>query len=198
MSRLVVRERRAAAQGRHPLECRVSGRGAGQAGDRSQQRVQPGRRLPDQIDEGIAATSRLDEALAQMQQMAARLHLARAAQVGRIHLQAGKRIASGDQRVIGEDGAELERETHRASDRTPAPRAAAASPGRRRATSSTCSGAGAQVVGASADRRSPASWRAARRRRRPARTRPANAGASPKMVAQVARRASAHGVRTCS
>ena len=42
--------------------------------------------------------------------MAARLHFARAAQVGGLDPEAVERIAAGHDHVVGEDGAELERE----------------------------------------------------------------------------------------
>ena len=74
------------------------------------QRGERRRRFHDQHGERVAAPARLEIALAEMQPVAARLHFAGAAQVGGLDPEAVEGIAAGHDHVVGEDGAELERE----------------------------------------------------------------------------------------
>ena len=108
------------------------------------------RRSRDQIGQRVAAAARLEVALAQVQQVAARLHLAGAPQVRRIDAQARRTDSRRTRRRDRRGWRRTRAETRRAIARTRAPREAAASPGRRRASAATRAGAGAQVVGASA------------------------------------------------
>src|SRR5882757_8850584 len=57
-----------------------------------------------------SATAGFEEAFAQMEEVAARLHLAGTTQVGRIDGERRERVGAGDDGVVGEDGAELHRE----------------------------------------------------------------------------------------
>ena len=73
---------------------------------------QPGegrRRLDNQDGQRIAAASRLDVPLAQVQQVASRLHFDGAPEIGGVDGELVERVRPGDDGVIGKDGAELER-----------------------------------------------------------------------------------------
>ena len=96
------------------------------------------RRRPDDQDRPARRRGPgLEIRLPQVQQMAARLHLARAAEVGRIDAQAVERIGAGDDDVIGEDRAELERERVERSFELVSRRRAAAWRARAHATPAT-------------------------------------------------------------
>ena len=81
-----------------------------QVRDVLQQRGPRRRRSDDQHGQRVASSLCFDERLAEMQQMASRLHFARPSQVGRVDAKAFERVPAGDDDVIGEDRAELERE----------------------------------------------------------------------------------------
>jgi hypothetical protein len=74
------------------------------------ERGERGRRSHDEHGESIAAPARFEIRLAKMEPVAARLHFARATQIGTVHMESLERIAAGHDLVIGKDGAELERE----------------------------------------------------------------------------------------
>ena len=73
------------------------------------QRGERRRRLHDQNGERVGTAARFEKALAQVEQVAARLHFAGAPQVGRIDGQRRERVCAGDDGVVGENRAELER-----------------------------------------------------------------------------------------
>ena len=80
-----------------------------EARDVLQQR-RPGRRRPhDEHGEGIGPPTCFHEGLPQVQEMAACLHLAGPPQVGGLDAQAVERARARDDRVVGDDGAQLER-----------------------------------------------------------------------------------------
>src|SRR5580765_5098575 len=78
-------------------------------GDASQQRGKGRLRLDDEIGQRVGAAMGLEVRLPQMQQVAARLYFARAADVGWVEPRGGKRIRARDDDVIGEDRTELQR-----------------------------------------------------------------------------------------
>ena len=75
----------------------------------SQQRGKGRRRLDDQVGQRVRTTMGLEVRLSQMKQMAAGLHLARAADIGRVEPRRRERIRAGDNDVIREDRTELQR-----------------------------------------------------------------------------------------
>ena len=79
-------------------------------GDARDERREGGRRLHDQVRQRVRAAARLEKPFAQVQQMAARLHFARPPHVGGVDRERRERVAAGDDDVIREDRAELERE----------------------------------------------------------------------------------------
>ena len=71
---------------------------------------QRGRGLADELGDRVAPAVRLEIPLAQVQQVAAGFHFAGMPEVDRVHTQAHKRVSADNDRVVGDDGAELERE----------------------------------------------------------------------------------------
>ncbi len=112
------------------------------------------RRPDDQHGERVGAAARFEKAFAQVEQMAARLHFARAAQVGRIDRErrrTGSLPATTD--VVGEDRAELEREcVERRSNSCAAMSSGVASPASCHASTRTAHAR--RSCGASSNRRS--------------------------------------------
>src|SRR4051812_33780112 len=89
---------------------RIAVRLALEARDAGYQRGKCRRRLQDQHRQRIGAAAGFEKPFAQVQQMAARLEFDRAAHVGGIDSERSERILSGDDDVVGENRAELERE----------------------------------------------------------------------------------------
>ena len=75
-----------------------------------QKRLPRRRRAHDEDREGVVAPAGLDVAFPEMEQMAARLHFTRPTQITWFDVQALERVRPGDHDVIGDDGAEFERE----------------------------------------------------------------------------------------
>ena len=86
------------------------------------------------VGEPVVAPFGFDEAFAKVQQVAARLDLARAPEIGRVHGQAGEGIGTGDHARDRPGWRRTRTGRRRASGRTRRPRAGAASPGRGCAT----------------------------------------------------------------
>ena len=78
--------------------------------DARDERGERGRRFHDQHGKRIAPPAGLQVPLAEVQPVAARLHFARATEIGHLHFQPVERIAAGNEAVVGKAGAELERE----------------------------------------------------------------------------------------
>src|SRR5439155_40016 len=78
----------------------IAGRGALQARDAGQQRRKRRRRLHDEHGQRVGILARLEIALTQVQQMAARLQLARAPHVGGLDAQSLERVFPGDDNMI--------------------------------------------------------------------------------------------------
>lgn len=83
---------------------------AEQSRDVREERGESGCRAVQESDQAVASAFGFDESLADVEQQAARLDLARAPQICRVDPEPAERIPSGHHRVRCEDGAEFERE----------------------------------------------------------------------------------------